>query len=404
MVVTPNLAEACALAGVPYPGGRRAARARRGRSSRSARRPSSSPAATATSRSTGSSTAPPTFPIPVERHGGSATHGSGCTHSAALTALLARGESLEDAARGAARHRGAKRFATACRLGAGSGPVDVFDLASVALGEFGLIGELARRGLAEGVGDDTAVLGDGVVVTQDALVEGIHFRLDWTSWRDLGYKAAAVNLSDLAAACAEPEALVVSLGAPPELEVDAVIELYEGLNEAGVAVRGGDTDPGRPAVPVRHRRRPQRARARAGRARPPGDVLVVTGPLGGSAAGLRVLERGLSGFDELVRAHRRPPLRLADARRLAPFAHALIDLSDGIAGDAGHLAEQSGCAIEIELDDLPLFPRIEEVGDEPVLDDGRGLRAARGGPPRRRPPSSATRSSAAAWKDVASAC
>ena len=233
-----------------------------------------------------------------------------------------------------------------------------------ALGEFGLIGELARRGLAEGVGDDTAVLGDGVVVTQDALVEGIHFRLEWTSWRDLGYKAAAVNLSDLAAACAEPEALVVSLGAPPELEVDAIIELYEGLNEAGVAVRGGDTAlADRLYLSVTAVGRSERVPGRAGAS--PGDVLVVTGPLGGSAAGLRVLERGLSGFDELVRAHRRPPLRLADSRRLAPFAHALIDLSDGIAGDAGHLAEQSECAIDVELDDLPLFPRIEEVGYEP---------------------------------------
>ena len=73
------------------------------------------------------------------------------------------------------------------------------------------------------------MLGGGVVVTQDALVEGVHFRLDWTSWRDLGYKAAAVNLSDLAAAGAEPEALFVALGLPPESEVADVVELYEGI-------------------------------------------------------------------------------------------------------------------------------------------------------------------------------
>ena len=81
---------------------------------------------------------------------------------------------------------------------------------------------------------------EGVVVTQDALVEDVHFRLGWTSWRDLGYKAAAVNLSDLAAACAVPDALVVSLALQPSIPLDAVVELYEGLNETGVAVRGGD--------------------------------------------------------------------------------------------------------------------------------------------------------------------
>ena len=77
------------------------------------------------------------------------------------------------------------------------------------LGELGLLAELERRGLASGIEHDAAQLGDGFVVTQDALVEGVHFRLDWTSWRDLGYKAAAVNLSDLAASAAEPEALIV---------------------------------------------------------------------------------------------------------------------------------------------------------------------------------------------------
>src|SRR5260221_1705938 len=82
------------------------------------------------------------------------------------------------------------------------------------VGEAGLLAELARRGLASGIDDDVAVLDGDLVVTQDALVEDVHFRLAWTSFRDLGYKAAAVNLSDLAAAGAEPEALIVTLGAP----------------------------------------------------------------------------------------------------------------------------------------------------------------------------------------------
>ena len=232
------------------------------------------------------------------------------------------------------------------------------------IGEFGFLAELAKRGLAEDIGDDTAVLEGCLVVTQDALVEGVHFRLGWTSWRDLGYKAAAVNLSDLAAAGAEPDALIVSLALPPETEAAAVFELYEGLNETGVPVRGGDTTRGdRVYLSVTAVGRSARVPGRAG-ARP-GDVLVVTGPLGGSAAGLSALEHGRAGFDDLVRLHNRPPFRLDAARVLAPIAHALIDLSDGIASDALRIAERSGCALEVEVERLPLAPRLEEVGPEP---------------------------------------
>jgi thiamine-monophosphate kinase len=231
------------------------------------------------------------------------------------------------------------------------------------LGEFGFLAELARRGLVGEIGDDTAVLEGGLVVTQDALVEGVHFRLGWISWQDLGYKAAAVNLSDLAAAGAEPVALIVSLALPSETDAERVYELYGGLNETGVPVRGGDTTGGdRVYLSVTAIGRSVRVPGRAG-ARP-GDVLVVTGPLGGSAAGLAALERGLAGFDDLVRMHNRPPYRLDAGRTLARVAHALIDLSDGIASDALRVAERSGCALEIELERLPLAPRIAEVGPE----------------------------------------
>src|SRR6266496_6276715 len=108
------------------------------------------------------------------------------------------------------------------------------------LGELGLLEELERRGLAKGIEHDAARVGDDLVVTQDALVEDVHFRLGWTTHRELGYKAAAVNLSDLAASGAVPEALLVTLGAPAETELDALLELYEGLNEPGVPVVGGD--------------------------------------------------------------------------------------------------------------------------------------------------------------------
>src|SRR5215208_1103398 len=109
------------------------------------------------------------------------------------------------------------------------------------LGELGLLAELERRGLVHGIGDDAAALDGGIVLTQDALVEGVHFRLDWISWRELGFRAAAVNISDLSAAGAEPEALIVSLGLPDATELANVLELYEGIAEAGVPVVGGDT-------------------------------------------------------------------------------------------------------------------------------------------------------------------
>ncbi len=219
------------------------------------------------------------------------------------------------------------------------------------LGELGLLAELEQRGLARGIENDAAQLEGDLVVTQDALVEGVHFRLDWTTYRDLGYKAAAVNLSDLAASGAEPEALLVSLGAPEETELDDVLELYAGLNEPGVPVVGGDTTrAGSLYLSVtalgRSKRVPGRDGARSG------DLLVVTGPLGAAGAAFR------------EGRHSRPPLRLEEGRRLAAVAHALIDVSDGLAADGGHLARRSGCRLVIELERVPLAPgaTVDDLG------------------------------------------
>src|SRR5215475_2906712 len=137
------------------------------------------------------------------------------------------------------------------------------------LGELGLLAELERRGLAEEIDNDAAQLGDGLVVTQDTLVESVHFRLDWLSWRELGFRAAAVNISDLAASGAEPDALIVTLAVPGTVEADDVYRFYEGMAEAGVRVAGGDTTAA-PSVVVkvtaigRSARIPGRAGAQAG--------------------------------------------------------------------------------------------------------------------------------------------
>ena len=227
------------------------------------------------------------------------------------------------------------------------------------VGELGLLAELERRGLVTGVEHDAAELAGGVVVTQDALVERVHFRLDWTSWRDLGWKAAAVNLSDLAASAAEPEALIVTLGLPPETTLAEAVELYEGLAEPGVPIRGGDTTAAdRVVLSVTALGRSERVPGRAG-ARP-GDQLVVTGPLGASGAGFRALSEGRD--DQAVTAHRRPPLRLEEGRRLGRVATAMLDVSDGLAVDAGHLARRSGVRIVIDLDRVPLGGELADLG------------------------------------------
>ena len=217
------------------------------------------------------------------------------------------------------------------------------------LGELGLLAELETRGLIVGTENDAAELEGGLVLTQDALVEGVHFRLDRISWRELGFRAAAVNISDLAASAARPEALLVTLAVPAASEPEDVFELYEGLSAAGVPVRGGDTtSSSEVVVSVTAAGRSDRVPGRAG-ARP-GDLLVVTGPLGGAGAAFR------------EGSYVRPPIRVEEGLRLGPVATAMLDVSDGIAVDAGHIARRSGCRLVIDLDAVPRGGTIADLG------------------------------------------
>src|SRR5256885_919455 len=217
------------------------------------------------------------------------------------------------------------------------------------LGELGLLAELERRGLAQHIEHDAAALAGGVVVTQDALVEGVHFRLDWISWRDLGWRAAAVNLSDLAASGADAEGLIVTLAAPGETDLEDILELYEGIAETGIPVLGGDTSSSeRLLLSVTAVGPATRVPGRAGAQ--PGDTLVVTGPLAGAGAAFR------------RRAFVRPPLRLAEGEELARHAHAMLDVSDGLAVDAAHIAARSQCRVVVELERVPLAGGAEVRG------------------------------------------
>jgi len=236
------------------------------------------------------------------------------------------------------------------------------------LGEFGLIAALAAglpRGerTVVGIGDDAAVLSapDGrVVATTDLLLEGLHFRRDWSPPADIGGKAAAQNLADVAAMGAVPVALLVGFAAPGDLPLAWARELVAGIasecSRVGATVVGGDTARAQSIVlavtalgdlaggnPV------TRAGAR------PGDMLAIAGVLGDSAAGLALLEAGLTGPESLIAAHRRPRPPYRAGPQAARFgATAMIDVSDGLVADLGHVAQASGVLIDIDTALLPV--------------------------------------------------
>jgi thiamine-monophosphate kinase len=243
------------------------------------------------------------------------------------------------------------------------------------LGEFGLIAAiqaLVPRGAAQivGIGDDAAVIRapDGrVVASTDLLVEGRHFRRDWSGPLDIGRKAAAQNLADVAAMGARPTALLVGLAAPGDLPVYWAKDMARGLarecSVAGASVAGGDVsaaDSIMLAITALGDLAGADPVTRSGAQ--PGDRLAVAGTLGSSAAGLALLAAGLASGPEddglvapaepvlagLVAAHRRPrPPYAAGPQAAAAGATSMIDISDGLVQDLGHVAAASGVAIDI---------------------------------------------------------
>ncbi len=242
------------------------------------------------------------------------------------------------------------------------------------VGEFGLLARILPRlpqheQVLVGPGDDAAVLDVGgvrVLACTDVLVEGTHFRRDWSSAHDVGRKAAAVTLADIAAMGGRPTALLAGVTAPADLEPRWLVEMAEGMRDEaaplGCSVVGGDLVAG-PQVsisvagvgvtdddPV----------TRSGAS--PGDVVAVCGRLGWASAGLAVLQRGFRSPRALVDAHRRPePVYDAGPEAARLGATALIDVSDGLLADVGHLAEQSHVAIVLDATRVPVDPTLAQM-------------------------------------------
>ncbi|MBC7357400.1 MAG: thiamine-phosphate kinase [Desulfacinum sp.] len=261
------------------------------------------------------------------------------------------------------------------------------------VGEFGLIQRIRSLfpgpppDVVRGIGDDVAVLrmaaGDLLLATCDCQIEGVHFLRHHILPRDLGRRAAAINLSDMAAMGGDPLWAVVSLMLPGDLPVDYVEDLYRGMGDAlgewGAFVVGGNTarHPDRLVVDVTllGRAAPDRLITRDG-ARP-GDVLMVTGTLGGSRAGLewiqsKVPSADASVRDRALRRHRAPRARVAEGKALAATGRvrAMLDVSDGLLGDLAHLCRAGRVGAVVEAAAVPVDPCCREtaraMGKDPL--------------------------------------
>ena len=230
---------------------------------------------------------------------------------------------------------------------------------------------LALGARAGGLGDDCAIIpdeGGTLVASIDSSVEGVHFRLDWISLEGAGYRAAASALSDLAAAGARVVGLMCALSAPRDATSEELASFMRGvagaLDATGGMVLGGDLTSGTHwSATITVFGRASRIVRRTGAT--PGDGVWVTGRLGGARAAVHAWQSGRKPDTAARTAFARPTPRIAAGEWLAAQgATAMMDLSDGLAGDAGHLAAASGARIDIDLERIPVHPSVMDPDPE----------------------------------------
>jgi thiamine-monophosphate kinase len=268
------------------------------------------------------------------------------------------------------------------------------------LGEFGLISEITkglevkREETLLGIGDDAALLkmkeGYQTLVSTDLLCEGIHFDLTYSPLKHLGYKAVVVNLSDICAMNGVPTQVVVGLALSNRFSVEAVKELYGGVRLAceryGVDLVGGDTTSSNSglmlSVTALGQVKPDQVTLRNGATA--GDLLVVSGELGGAYMGLQILEREklvfkeapgaqpeLDGHEELLERQLKPEARtdvVEELAKLELLPTAMIDISDGLASEALHIAAQSGCGVRLYEEKIPMAEKMYDAARDFNLD------------------------------------
>jgi len=247
-------------------------------------------------------------------------------------------------------------------------------------GEFALIDQLNQitamdhADLIVGVGDDAAVIRTApapapyLLVTTDILVEESHFKRAWATPEQIGIKAAECNISDIAAMGGTPSWMFISLVLTKEIDVDWVRMVYSGISAAcrrhGVIVAGGDTTMGSVNTinitllgSVLERDLCLRSHAR------PGDLLMVTGPLGASAAGLALLLANKTPSQFLLQKHLAPTCRLQASRKIAPLANAMIDISDGLGSEVHHVCRQSRTGARIDAGSIPVHDDVRAAAN-----------------------------------------
>jgi thiamine-monophosphate kinase len=241
------------------------------------------------------------------------------------------------------------------------------------IGEFGLIKKITRKSRNKNVivdiGDDAAVIKSfrGLqVFTTDCLVEGDHFRREWFTPKQIGMKAIEINVSDIAAVGARPRYALVSLSLPNDLNVDFVEKMYQGMwkicDKYNIDIIGGNMAHSKQifiSITLTGEVNKDNLCLRDGAK--PGDLILISGYLGNGRAGLRLLQRNVNGFNNVKSSYLEPKARLDFALDFSSFVNSMIDISDGLASDIGHICNESNCAAIIYKDKIPVRDDVRQV-------------------------------------------